>query len=1568
MTRIAHITGKCFLLFLAYTAVLFTACKREVLPSPFYEGDGREVTLNIPVGFTDYEQKTRALTENESKRLDDLYLLIFQSSTGKLQYRKYFTEQEINALTDATSQANHSNAKVVPVIIPTGTYKIVAVANTGAGHLAQGVRNKLLAVQNWEDFYNLDLELNDNNPVTRSRLPMSGYYFAGSDCTDLHTCPDVVVNGQSDLNGYIHLRRVDAEVKFNIYNDIDGRTAGLDGAAGDYVQTCTKFEIIGWQLVNMPKGAYLAEHDTDKSDVAYTTTRVQGIEKPDPNVGDGAWKLDFYMMENRKSSTGLTKYEQRELNKVDERTADDDPVFTNAPSNSTYLKFSANIEITLTKGSETVKRIASAYYYVHLGATYPNGGPATVDYNDFNTARNTRYTYNVKVQGVDKIVVEAISDQDPNDNFQNGQEGMVVDIAGGKTIELDAHYAVFNIELSRREISNMGIIITSAAHPLGVSYIPGAGANGEDLNELNVTCDDYQHIRFAPLATQTAATPGAELVVYSNTYDVKPLTEHPTEAQAKEGGILPLEDEPTQAQDSNHYVPLYDFITLKKSYPLLNDGHDDDPITFTVFVSEYYYYNDFNLHHDTDLGEENWQAFTNTINRQYTLLSDVQISNDQHSTHVSGKYVIKQRSIQTYYGMDSEEGLGIEHVNEHYHKNMFASNPSTKRNNNGWFNSAFYMGLMTNAGAATNSARWADWTSQDKAIGHESFQDFYPTFKTKHSSSLVGDNNYKGGKNRISSDDRNVNYDAIPACLARNRDLNRNGIIETDELRWFLPGIQQYVQFAIGIAALETPIFSPSVFVDGIDSDTKGGQANNIYGNFRYHFISSDNWKMWSEEGTSISTLGGSSVASAWEIRCCRYLKANGHYTANDDELIVAHPYNHNEATRVVNVHGYDEKCLREDTGVLPVRDNFDTKWNSLARNFQYASTTVERPSAANMAALARDVDANVYCGTYHDPAFGSDMSDVGTWRIPNQRELAIMFYEGQASNGYFAGTFWYYGNHTNSIVYGYDAAAAEGGSKYFGNFGIRSGNLCLNHSNNLNTCRTIRCVRDTDSEGNPFGRPEFGNPLNFEPGELSSTYVGDLVNYAVSATMDASLVSSVTVTIDGYDASTSGSDTISSTVNDAAVTKSQVTVTWTIVPTAGEPLHYSKTYQLPARYWVISNLNTSNRNSAVNTETYRTINGPVDTRDRDEIEAIYKWIVTTDPTSDPVNVTDLQPNVNYYLYNVGARAYISGATGSRNYMEVGGTPIPVQFKLRSGYPGYFIMHFNNATYANKNGGDDKFGTWADSRALNDNGSTYKFTPVVLKGEMPLYFVFANDYSVSGSTYSVNIETNPDVVIGDVTIGGKTAAVTGSNGNYTATVSGELSGSTIETVWNLTRGSDSFVRSHTYGRHVKYYVISSEAGPQQYAYANGSTNRTAADSTPYTGDINDLDANHQWIFTTTKTDVGVEPVNANVFSNLSGEYYMYNRGTGKYINGPTNNAAYPYINIGEANDSMKVTVESRSGGRYSFRFQRAANSNHCITTYKQSGGWVSDPSVFGIFQTGSRDNAQFRFNLKPIYE
>lgn len=240
----------------------------------------------------------------------------------------------------------------------------------------------------------------------------------------------------------------------------------------------------------------------------------------------------------------------------------------------------------------------------------------------------------------------------------------------------------------------------------------------------------------------------------------------------------------------------------------------------------------------------------------------------------------------------------------------------------------------------------------------------------------------------------------------------------------------------------------------------------------------------------------------------------------------------------------------------------------------------------------------------------------------------------------------------------------------------------------------------------------------------------------------------------------------------------------------------------------------------------------------------------------------------------------------------------------------------------------------------------------------------------SGDNYVSEATFNPDASL-SVEIGGVPATVTRNGDIFRATVPvSSVTAENVEAQWSLTLAGRNYVRRQAYVKRVKYYVISSERGPQQYAYVNASTNRTAADATPYTGAIEDLDANHQWIFARAKEAPGIEPENVNVFSDLSVAYYMYNKGTGTYITGPLNTSTFGYLTVGTtAEDRMRVKVESRAGGKYSFQFSESGIGNHCITTYTDNPRrWIDDPATFGIFQTGGRDNPQFRFNLIPIYE
>lgn len=1622
--------------------MVLAGCQDEVIVQPqkqaLWAGNGELVSLSIPISAPMMGEQVsgRALDDAGERNVQDLFVALFpindtnnngQVDPGEIGDRLFGKYYTVNELRPVANEPEHFNAGVVEVLnVPNGTYYIVGVANVNFG-AHSGLRGALENADTWEKLHDVDVQLSmlEGQPVNIDRntpaLCMSGYYhdkgYVDSTDPDAEITPHPVTITQSgQLDGYIHLRRVDARIKFQIINEIPN---------------CTGFALNGWKLYNVPAVSHLFEEiESDSTDLRETANRRNWTRTPATDTEKETYTFEFYQYENKGASKKpITKYREREAEEKINDGRDQDghnyrdingnreyTHYINAPKHSSFLLLDAQMEQEVTENGQTFTRTANMQYVIHLGYCEDNivstAGGAANKANDFNTRRNTKYTYIVRIIGVNDIIVEAQAEVE-SPAFNNGAEGTVVDMIGGQIEQLDTHFGVFNTTLTRREIRDMQLYITSAAgqwNSINHQTI-GAGMTAEQLAAYmanpenfapypNYMTEDYQSIRIAPLGNRDVET---ELISYSETYDYdwpSTLTNCPTTTL-----LQPMHGEKKIQQDDTHTVPIYDLISFKRTYGSPGSktnpngyvdesestaaGHLDEPLHFTVFVNEYYYFYDKGVIPSArTLGTDGtiasgdvvkptmWQSIANTGHRKFMILSNAADSPDNDSHHVKGKLQIEQRAIQTYYSNLVTVGVALEHINEHHWK-LMTENYGRTGDGHGW--KAAWQSLVNQGESvhAEGGKTWGIRADQTRKLGEG-----YPAFAT-YSRTTAGngsnyifktignntDNNF-GDKwtNRTgylphatSLMDRNY-YEVIDACLSRNRDLNRDGKITADELRWYVPYINQYVDFQIGQGALETKLFNIA------DTDPALYGNEQVYSNRRSHYIASNRQHIWSEEGTS---TGG--AVQGWEIRCCRIIGAEDY--ANN--LSLATPYEYDAFKRLFNTSRFADLIHRGHTsGAIFPHHNLELESNALAYYFQMSKTEADsikgiirpRPGeSSKMETLHSYFMTNSFCDNYYE---NDDKSDIHTWRAPNQMEMALMFYGAgirpPSGYQYLTSTYWWKNTDTYTAKGRKEGVVANQQNDYMHYMGANGSNLRMLHAGqDLGYSLIVRCVRDTDPDGNPAGSPEFGNPINFTDTGFLSTYTGDRVNMTVKASMSTSAVIQ-SVTIAGVTASNTGTGNVTSVVADLPITKTNVDVVWKIRYN-GQTLTYRRTYKLPARYWVFSRYGVDKRYAYVDVETGRTAVGNVDNRNMDALEAVYKWVLTKDPTGqNPVSESELNTTDTYYMWNAGSQNYVVAPTsGTIGYLTMGATnPVPVKL-VTTDRSGYLSIRINNQTWINSSNGVASFGTWSGY----DDGSKYLLSPAVMKGEMPLLFTFAADYVVSGSGYSVSIETNPEAVIGNVTIGGLPATVTGSNGHYTASVSGTLSGTSFETVWNVTKGTDTFVRRKTYGRHVSYYVISSETGPQQYAYADGTTNRTAADAAPYTGDVENLDANHQWIFTTTKTATGVEPVNVNVFNDLSATYYMYNKGTGKYINGPLDTSTFGYLTIGEAEDRMKVKVESRSGGRYSFQFSVSGINNHCITTYRRNGsGWLNDPAVFGIFQTGGRDNAPYRFNLLPVYE
>lgn len=124
----------------------------------------------------------------------------------------------------------------------------------------------------------------------------------------------------------------------------------------------------------------------------------------------------------------------------EKRTTNEDlseRTFVFAPQNGTYVEIKGQLSYQKTDNSGNTEFVsADVTYTIHLGNT---GGVDDVNneekVNNYDTERNTHYTYNVTITDVNSIIVEVEDDKED----RPGAEGDVV-IAGGEVLELDSHF------------------------------------------------------------------------------------------------------------------------------------------------------------------------------------------------------------------------------------------------------------------------------------------------------------------------------------------------------------------------------------------------------------------------------------------------------------------------------------------------------------------------------------------------------------------------------------------------------------------------------------------------------------------------------------------------------------------------------------------------------------------------------------------------------------------------------------------------------------------------------------------------------------------------------------------------------------------------------------------------------------------------------------------------------------------------------------------------------------------------------------------------------------------------
>lgn len=891
---------------------ILTACADEEIVNGYNIKEGVPVTVNLKFNVAASAVESRsaqdATVENNVQRL---FVIAFKRN-GEISGKNYLS-------------AVNSSTGTVTLDMYSGTgQQIFAVANpnSGVGTLSY---EQLDAVTNLDDFKNLYSQLRTDKGETVS---LSVERMAFLMCGQLE---DIAVDAKGNLvnaaSSTIHLKRVDARITFNV--KVDGSEKGY---------TNMTFTPKYYRVENIPQGTYLvprknedyAETMENTTGNGYASMQAAGKEyyfDEAKRENDDCPYFEFYLLENRRQPTKRITNEEKEYSKVQnlyalrEKRAQTENKgdgtkpgqeyvpgdFVFAPENSTYV----TIRGTLSFQHGTDFYNADVTYTVHLGSTGSDPDSETL-VNKYDVCRNTHYTYNVTITGVESMRVEV---QEERIETRPGVEGDVIK-AGGEVVDLDSHYGRAKFSLTRGDIK-AGLswaISTPFQRGLKVfdrsNYTDKDGTVVSDARSLSpdqvenlqtgLSLNDYRWVQFAI---------NQECVLVRDD-EGHPNVKVPPSAFAKYPGYQAYSSTnlnskaPAFGGEGYHYsgstaiysqnVVLYDvnqllnhlFIEANKSDSQLfldADGNvsqaEDATVTITAYIDEYVYkYNPNDVYYeiptalkDGDSDLTLWKKFVNAENRMlHICVKGAQYSLDGNTSWAESVITFSQRPIYTFYDPDSDVSTawGTEFKNESEDANLPATSSALNGINWNKDNNTFDDGRKNTLEVLRQiqNLKWTDVLYLNEAdYGH---------LKDKYKCVWF-------------------------ACLGRNRDLDGDNIVDQDEIRWYLASVDQLTDIFIAEAAV------PNAKLYSQNATSANVPLEHVISS-TYHTGSAP-WIIWAEEGASRGVYGssGDNPSDPHTYRCLRNLGLSLSYIANQvDDYVKSKDESGNIITkdRVVNV------------------------------------------------------------------------------------------------------------------------------------------------------------------------------------------------------------------------------------------------------------------------------------------------------------------------------------------------------------------------------------------------------------------------------------------------------------------------------------------------------------------------------------------------------------------------------------------------------------------------------------------------------------------------------------------